>query len=103
MKVLVNSWKWQCGFGPGEYYEQHHEKYALRGETHHAGERAQDEGDLGGDWSRITTLGVTGWIYGGQWTRITVVESEPEPEPEPHPDIETLLEKIRALLDKLME
>ena len=84
--------------GPGEGYEQHPNKYALRGETHHAGERAEDEGNLGVYWYKIATHGVTGWIYGGQWARITEVEVEPEPEPmpepEPQPEIELIKERL---------
>jgi hypothetical protein len=67
--------------GPGEKYDQYHEKYALRGETHHSNERDADEAGLGGFWYKITAHGVTGWIYGGRWTRITEVEGQPEPEP----------------------
>ena len=48
--------------------------YAMRGETHTSNE-------LQNGWYKITRNGVTGWIYGGQWTRITTVTQPPDPEP----------------------
>jgi GH25 family lysozyme M1 (1,4-beta-N-acetylmuramidase) len=55
------------------------EQYALKGETHHS-----DKEQNG--WYRITRAGITGWIAGGQWTRITQVTQPPEPDPPPDPD-----------------
>jgi GH25 family lysozyme M1 (1,4-beta-N-acetylmuramidase) len=83
--------------GPGEGYDQHHEKYALLGETHHSIKREADQTDLGGFWYQITAHGVTGWIHGGRWTRITVIEPDPEPEPQPPDPPLTLEERVARL------
>jgi hypothetical protein len=50
------------------------EQYALKGETHHS-----DKEQNG--WYRITRQGYTGWVAGGQWTRITKVTQPLPPEP----------------------
>jgi GH25 family lysozyme M1 (1,4-beta-N-acetylmuramidase) len=64
--------------------------YALRGEIFHSD--AERDG-----WYRITREGVTGWIFGGEWTRITIVPVVPtEPEP-PVPPTLTLEERVASL------
>ena len=64
--------------------------FALRGEIHNS-DKMKD------GWYRITRQGVTGWIGGGQWTRITEVTQPPEPDP---PTL-TLEERVKRLEDKV--
>ena len=81
--------------GPGNLLKDPKGKFALRGETHESYKRAPDEGKLGGYWYKITAHDATGWIYGGKWTRITIVDTPPEP----IPPMLTLEDKVDRLWD----